>query len=125
VKKQINPAAKAHLIRSAFYLLLLVAVCVIPFALAQRNTGKRSIVAVHRAKGAPIVPLGGVYEAWVARYNGPGNSYDEARAIGIDSSGNVYVGGYSWGSGTGTDYTTIKYNSARKRRMGRPLQWPS
>ena len=38
MKKQINPSIKAHLIRSAFYVLLLLAVCVIPFALAQRNT---------------------------------------------------------------------------------------
>lgn len=37
MKKQINPAIKAHLIRSASYVLLLVAICVIPFALAQRN----------------------------------------------------------------------------------------
>jgi len=37
MKKQIDPTIKAHLIRSAFYVLLLLAVCVIPFALAQRN----------------------------------------------------------------------------------------
>src|SRR5437764_15431690 len=37
MKKQINPTIKAHLIRGACYLLLLVAVCEIPFALAQRN----------------------------------------------------------------------------------------
>ena len=37
MKKQINPTIKAHLIRGAFYLLLLLAVCAIPFALAQRN----------------------------------------------------------------------------------------
>ena len=37
MKKQINPTTKAHLIRGAFYLLLLLAVCAIPFALAQRN----------------------------------------------------------------------------------------
>jgi hypothetical protein len=42
MKKQINPSIKAHLIRGAFYLLLLVAVCAIPFALAQRNSTKRS-----------------------------------------------------------------------------------
>src|SRR6266446_609814 len=42
MKKQINPTIKAHLIRGAFYLLLLLAVCAIPFALAQRNTIKRS-----------------------------------------------------------------------------------
>src|SRR5207302_8692106 len=44
MKKQINPTIKAHLIRSAFYVTLLLAVCVIPFALAQRNTTKRSPV---------------------------------------------------------------------------------
>ena len=43
MKKQINPTIKAHLIRGAFYLLLLLAVCAIPFALAQRNTTKRSV----------------------------------------------------------------------------------
>jgi hypothetical protein len=40
MKKQINPNVKAHLIRGAFYLLLVLAVSVIPFALAQRTTAK-------------------------------------------------------------------------------------
>ena len=39
MKKQINPTIKAHLIRSAFYLLLLLAVCAIPFVLAQSRHG--------------------------------------------------------------------------------------
>ena len=43
MKKQIKPTIKAHLIRGAFYLLLLIAVCAIPFALAQRNTNKRTM----------------------------------------------------------------------------------
>ena len=55
MKKQINPTIKAHLIRGAFYLLLLVAVCAIPFALAQRHTPKqrsaaKSSTAVDKAK---------------------------------------------------------------------------
>ena len=42
MKKQINPTIKAYLIRGAFYLLLL-AVCAIPFALAQsRSRGTTS-----------------------------------------------------------------------------------
>src|SRR5262249_3539086 len=44
MKKQINPTIKAYLIRGAFYLLLLLAVCAIPFALAQRNGAKRPVI---------------------------------------------------------------------------------
>src|SRR5215475_1643273 len=42
MKKQINPTIKAHLVRSACYVLLLIAVCVIPFALAQQKTPKKT-----------------------------------------------------------------------------------
>src|SRR6266403_3357454 len=38
--KRISPMMKAHLIRGAFYLLLMLAACMIPFALAQRTTAK-------------------------------------------------------------------------------------
>jgi len=47
--------------------------------------------------------------AWVRSYNGPGDSWDYAEAIAVDDSGNVYVTGKSWGSGTDFDYATIKY----------------
>jgi hypothetical protein len=49
--------------------------------------------------------------AWVRRYNGPGNRQDEALAIAVDGSNNVYVTGQSYDSATYTDYATIKYYS--------------
>jgi hypothetical protein len=57
MKKQVNPTIKAHLIRSSFYVLLLLAVCVIPFAMAQRNTAspavsKPKLAAKHAASAA-------------------------------------------------------------------------
>ncbi|MBL0340043.1 MAG: SBBP repeat-containing protein [Bacteroidetes bacterium] len=48
---------------------------------------------------------------WVTRYIGPGNGDDVASSLALDSSRNVYVTGYSLGSGTGLDYATIKYDS--------------
>src|SRR6266498_1524508 len=61
-------------------------------------------------------PPGPVEQAWVARYNGPGNLDDGAHAIVGDSSGNVYVTGGSHGSGTDLDYATIMYNSAGQQQ---------
>src|SRR5438874_3506746 len=55
MKKQINPTIKAHLIRGAFYLLLLIAVCAIPFALAQRNA-QRNAPKGSMANPAKFVP---------------------------------------------------------------------
>jgi len=51
-------------------------------------------------------------QQWVKFYNGPGNDDDQATSITLDSSGNVYVTGYSRGNGTDYDYATLKYNSS-------------
>ncbi|MBI1803699.1 MAG: T9SS type A sorting domain-containing protein [Ignavibacteriae bacterium] len=49
---------------------------------------------------------------WVRRYNGAGNGEDQPSAIAVNDSLNVYVTGWSMGSGTNFDYATLKYDSA-------------
>ena len=48
---------------------------------------------------------------WVQRYNGPENGDDYVDAMAVDVLGNVYVTGYSYGSTTGVDCVTIKYDA--------------
>ncbi|PYK64400.1 MAG: hypothetical protein DME50_13760 [Verrucomicrobia bacterium] len=96
MKKQINPTIKAHLIRSAFYLLLLVTVCAIPFALAQsrgRGTAKRSVATpnapankdLSRATGPVILP--GPASGVVGHGNGP--TLPRTSQIPLASSGTI------------------------------------
>jgi Galactose oxidase, central domain/Kelch motif len=99
MKKQINPNIKAHLIRSAFYVLLLLAVCAIPFALAQRNTTKRSVAkpkvtVTAGTKTRPLPPQGTCPTPWNSVADMPLDLYGAASA----SDGTFYysAGGYSF-----------------------------
>src|SRR6266545_2773249 len=56
MKKQINPTIKAQILRSAFILLSLVAICAIPFSLAQRNTTKHSVAKPAAKPNLALVP---------------------------------------------------------------------
>jgi hypothetical protein len=49
---------------------------------------------------------------WTKQYNGTGNGDDVPVAIRIDASNSIYVTGTSTGSGTLTDFTTLKYDQS-------------
>ncbi len=51
------------------------------------------------------------YRLWIARFNGPGDFYDEAFDISVDSSQNVYVTGESFENNLSYDFATIAYDS--------------
>jgi N-acetylneuraminic acid mutarotase len=112
MKKQINPNIKAHLIRSAFYVLLLLAVCAIPFALAQRNTTKRSVAkpkvtVTAGAKTRPLPPQGTCPTPWTLVASMPLDLYGAGGA----SDGTFYysAGGYSFSVDNTLD-SVYRYN---------------
>lgn len=55
-------------------------------------------------------------QQWASRYDGPANGQDGSNSIAIDTSGNVYITGYSDGDAHPVfrqdDYVTIKYNAS-------------
>ncbi|MEO8211376.1 MAG: SBBP repeat-containing protein, partial [bacterium] len=78
------------------------------------TTGKDYFTAKYSKSGDP---------EWVETYNGVEKKFlindDEASALDVDGSGNVYVTGYSYAAITGKDFCTVKYNSAGK------IEWVS
>lgn len=71
-------------------------------------TRKLLILMILLSLGAPVFAQS-MSTAWVSRYDGLGGASDKALALAVDGSGNVYVAGYSTGSGMAWDYLTIKY----------------
>ena len=72
--------------------------------------GMAMLSGVTAASGGPPATAA---QVWLARYHGSGivNGNDYAYVMALDSDGNVYVTGGSFGSGPGFDYATVKYDS--------------
>lgn len=67
---------------------------------------------------------------WAARYNGPRDEAEVVSAIGLDASGNVYVTGTSFLSGTfateqnWSDFSTVKYSTSGGQLWARQYNGP-
>jgi len=51
-------------------------------------------------------------QVWAKRWSGAAGSRDEASAVAVDNSGNVFVVGRTYTSATDTDFVVIKYNGS-------------
>jgi hypothetical protein len=60
---------------------------------------------------------------WTRTYSFTGNNIDKAQALCLDASGNIYVTGFSSGSGSGLDYATIAYDAAGTAIWGTPHRY--
>ena len=114
MKKQTNPNIKAHLLRGAFYLLLLVAICAIPFTLAERNTIKpvripaalaQTGVDALKALLKPRIPDGTCIPAWQSGPDQPPARYAFQAALGTDNM--LYVAGGQTADATPTLYDQV------------------
>jgi hypothetical protein len=68
-----------------------------------QTSGREMLVIEYSGAGVPL---------WTNRYNGPANGWDQAKAVAVDGSGNVFVTGSSAGSGGDYDYAAIAYSGA-------------
>ena len=50
-------------------------------------------------------------ELWAYRYDGPSSRDDYAQALSVDSRGQIFITGYSFGAGTEHDFVTVKLNA--------------
>jgi hypothetical protein len=86
-------------------------------ALAVDNSGNIFVTGTSDSGGGNYGYLTVAYSGsgvplWTNRYNGPGNGYDNAYAVAVDSSGNVFVTGQSAAIDGYADCATVAYSGA-------------
>jgi hypothetical protein len=54
---------------------------------------------------------------WVATYDGPAHDLDAASHMEVDSTGNLYVAGESFGAETQSDFLLVKYARPERQRQ--------
>ena len=109
--KRVSPIAKAHLIRGAVYVFLLLAVCVVPFALAQRTTAKGNrpanvITVTNTNDSGP----GSLRQALADANNGDVIGFAVTGTIGL-TSGELLVARSITISGPGTENLAVSGNN--------------
>jgi hypothetical protein len=87
-----------------------------PSAIAKDNNGNIYITGVVDSNGFRDVNTvkldSNLNLLWTRKYDGADHLEDVGKDIGIDSTGNIYITGYSRKSNGGTDFLTIKYDSS-------------
>ena len=70
-----------------------------------------------------VIKLEGVSgaELWRQVINGTANGFDEARAVTVDARGDVVAVGVTTNSGTGSDFTVIKFHGASGAELWRQV----
>lgn len=89
----------------------------VPVAIAVDGSGNVYITGRTLASGfnydyATVKYNSGGAQQWAKIFNGAANGDDQPSGMVVDAAGNVYVTGYSTGTGTNTDYATVKYSSS-------------
>src|SRR5437868_8030167 len=97
MKKQVNPNVNAHIIRGAFYVALLSALCLIGLAFGQRQPD----VAFQNQNPTGFVCMGCPSSGW---HQGPNMPTTAVRTVGVYFNGNFYVVGGRSMDGIGNDF---------------------